>query len=279
MEILNPGNILPFYANIHSQMKYRAGCKEFNWAIPLNQGESIPFQLPCGQALPGDYTWQLLDSDGEIITSLLSSYLLYSEHEDGRAWLTYEGGNPPIQNLDCGVYSVVIRNAGIRFTAYSEQFRVTNIDQRERAYKFTFTNAKDVDGIIYQGGYTQKFWLLDCIFDTPEVVEVIENASDGDSVEVPTFQSVQVRSVLKFPYFPDYWHSIFPRFKMIDTLNMLKLETNESFALVDTGLSFATEEQDVCFKKGVLFWITSTQVMVGCETNEPMVYLDNILVV
>ena len=91
-----------------------------------------------------------------------------------------------------------------------------------------------------------------------------------------TFQSVQTRSVLRFPYFPDYWHSVFPRLRMIDNLVITKLETNQAFDLADTGLAFATEEQDVCFKKGILSWIASTQVMVGCETNMDLVYLDNV---
>ena len=276
MEILNPGNMLPFYESRFSQMKFRAGCKEFNWAIPLDQGQSFAFQIPVDVAPIGDYTWQLLDSEGELHTSLLQSYLLYSEHSDGRAWITYEGGNPPIQNLDCGVYSIVIRNDRGSAVGYSEEFRVMNIGQRENAYKLTFSNDTDVDGIIYQGGYVQKLWLLDAIFDTPEVVEATENATDGDAIEVLTFQSVQTRSVLRFPYFPDYWHSVFPRLRMIDNLVITKLETNQAFDLADTGLAFATEEQDVCFKKGILSWIASTQVMVGCETNMDLVYLDNV---
>lgn len=279
MEVLNPGNVLPFYANRYSQMKFRAGCKEFNWAIPVAQGDSLPFQLPVDAAPIGDYTWQLLDSDGELIETLLQSYLLYSAHADGRAWITYEGGNPPIANLDCGVYSVVVRNARGSAVGYSEQFRITNIGQRENAYKLTFSNDTDVDGIIYQGGYTQKLWLLGAIFDTPEVVEATENATDGDAVEVLTFQSVQTRDVLRFPYFPDFWHSVFPRLRMIDNLSIQKLQTSEVFSLADRGLSFQTEEQDVCFKKGILSWIGSDQVMVGCETNLDLVYLDNSLIV
>lgn len=275
MEIVNPGNVLPFYARKESKMRYRAGCKEFNWAIPVALGQSLPFQIPViADTPPFVFDVVVLDENEEELAIVDTSFLLYSEDEDGNAWLTYKGDNSDLNAMECGVYSFKLENERGGF-AYSEDFRIMNFGQKENAYKLTFSNDTDIDGIIYQGGYEQKLWILDAIFDTPEVVEATENATDGDAIEVLTFQSVQTRDVLRFPYFPDFWHSVFPRLKMIDNLLIQKLQTSQLFDIADSGLAFTTEEQDMCFKKGVLSWIASTQVMVGCETNKVMVYLDN----
>lgn len=275
MEILNPGNVLPFYTNILSQMKYRAGCKEFNWAIPVDKGSSLAFQIPVPKVTVGAFTWQLFTSDGVNLGSLDSSYLVYSEDENENAWITYKGFLPTLLTLDCGVYYFRLSRRGVQF-GFSEEFRVVDIGFRENAYKIVFNHNTDIDNIIYQGGYSQTVWLLDAIFDTPEVVEAVENVTDGDAVEVLTFQSVQTRDVLRFPYFPDYWQNVFPRLRMMDNVLVTKMLTAQVFTISGQGIAFSTEDQDVCFKKGVLSWIASTQVMGGCGENKTLVYLDNV---
>lgn len=277
MEILNPGHVLPFYANKKSKLRYRPGCKEFNWAIPVNQGESLNFQTPIDLAPLSSYTFYVLDEDEAEIQILESAKLLYTQDLEDNAWVSYHGDSSILAALDCGVYSISIKDSRGRAIMYSEDFRVKNIDDREKAFKLTFSNTTDIDGIIYQGGYSQKAWLLGAVFDTPEIIEPIETATDGNAVEVPTFQSVQRREVLKFPYFPDYWHGVFQRLKMIDSVFIQKLETAEFFELTDTGINIETEDQDVCFKKGVLSWISSTQVTSGCEENKGLLYLNNVL--
>jgi hypothetical protein len=275
MEILNPGHVLPFYANKKSKMRYRAGCKEFNWAIPVDQGKSLSFQLPVDAALPGDYSMELLDENEDFHSSPVSDFLLYSEDADGNAWITVTANISFLTALDCGVYSIRILNDRGGAVAYSEDFRVMQIDQSELAYKIVFRNTTDIDGILYQGGYEQTVWILNAVFDTPDIVQPTENATDGDAIERLVFQSVQRREVLRFPYFPDFWQGVFHRFRMISNIYIVKLETSEAFDIADTGIDFATEEQDYCFKKGILSWISSTQVMVGCEENKEMVYLNN----
>lgn len=267
---------MPFYENPRSKMKFRAGCKEFNWAIPVDMGESLAFQFPVRQGLATGYTWQLMDEDDNDLVSLASGSLLYTEDTDGNAWLSYHGDLAYLNELDCGVYSFRVNTPRNVTLAYSEQFRVMNIGERERAYKLTFSHDTDIDGIIYQGGYEQKVWLLDCVFDTPEIVEQTDNATDGDAVEVLTFQSIQRREVLRFPYFPDYWQGVFHRLRKMDNLTIEKLETAQSWDIAESALAFTTEEQDVCFKKGVLSFLGSTQVIGDCEENRELVYLNSV---
>ena len=275
MEILNPGNVVPFYANIKSKMRYRAGCREFNWAIPVEQGKSPGMQFPVDAAPLGTYTMALLDENEDFVASPTSDYLLYSEDTEGNAWITIMPNIAFLTSLDCGIYSLKISADRSTTVAYSEDFRITNMTNKERAYRFEFYNDTDVDGIIYQGNYKQQFWLLNAIFDTPEIVEPSEAITNGDAVEVVVFQSVQRRDVLRFPNLPDFWQGVFNRLRMIGHFSITKLETGESWDLVGREFTVSSEEQDYCFRKGMFSWIASTQVMGGCEENKVMVMLNN----
>lgn len=267
MEILNPGNILPIYANIYSKMRYRCGCEEFNWAIPVDEGQSLSFQFPV---TVGAVAWyiQVMSEDGTALYSIPVG-LLYTASSDGEhAWVTYNGTNSVMNSLPCGKYYLEINDGELRGTTYySEDFEVMNLTGRKNAYRFDFNNTTDIDGMVYQNGYTQKFWLLNAVFDTPEIVEPTNTATDGDGIEVLTFQSLQRRDVLRFPYFPDFWQGTMHRLKVHDNITITKMQTNEAWQLADRAMAFESERQDVCFSIGRLSWIGSTQVFTSCGEN------------
>ncbi len=224
---------------------------------------------------PFTYTAYLLDENEDVIEAVPSSIMLYSQDIDGNAWLTYNGGLSYLQNLDCGVYSLKITTDRGRVVCWTEDFRVMNMNGLKNAYKIYFRNTTDVDGIVYQGSYYQNIWLLNAIFDTPDIVQPTENVTDGNVVEVLTFQSVQTRDVLKFPYMPDFWQGTLHRIRMMDTVTIKKMETGEVFDIAGRGIDLTSEEQDIVFKKGILSWISATQVTGGCEENKEMVYLNS----
>jgi hypothetical protein len=266
MQILNPGNALPFYANIKSQMRYRCGCEHTQWAIPVAQGESLPFQLPVSIGLS---TWNYTvhdESDAVVLT--LAVNFQYNQTADGSlAWVTYTGNNASLNALPCGTYYIKMARPDGRVIRYSEQFQVMPMAMRKKAYKVTFTNGNDIDGVLYQGGYTQKFWLLDGVFDTPQIAEPTTTLTDGNAVEVPVFQSVQRREVLRFPYFPDFWQGTMHRLKMHESVLLTKMETGEVWQLAGNFPTVTTDEQDTCFQLGSLAWVASTQVTLGCNVN------------
>ena len=138
---------------------------------------------------------------------------------------------------------------------------------RKKAYKVTFKHSTDIDGLLYPTGYTQKFWITDAVFDTPAVVEPVTNVTDGNAVEVPVFQSVQRRDVLRFPNFPDFWQGTMQRLRTHDTISLFKMETGEVWTLGGRSLTVTTDEQDICFSLGIMSWIASTQVTSSCNEN------------
>jgi hypothetical protein len=270
MEILNPGNILPIYANIQSKMRYRCGCEEFNWAIPVDEGRSLAFQFPVPV---GSIAWyiRIMDWDGNEVYELEVG-LSYVESTDGEhAFVTYAGDNTIMNSLECGKYYLEI-GEGVRggVTYYTEDFEVMNLTGRKKAYRFDFSHSSDIDGILYQTGYTQTFWLLNAVFDKPEIVEPTSTVTDGDSIEVLAFQSVQRRDVLRFPYLPDYWQGTLHRLKGHRNVSITKMQTDETWSIGGKGIALVSDVQDVCFSVGALSWIGSTQVITSCGENYPI---------
>lgn len=265
-KVLNPGNIVPVYPNIDWQMRYQCGCKEFDWAIPVASNNVLPIQFPIVAALVNGWTFLI---HGELsVTSPSSSFISTVATADGEhAWLTFSNYGSAIPST-CDTYYIEFRNTALGSVSFfSERFRRYELNDKEKIYRLEFKNDTDVDGILYQTGYIQRAYLMGCVFDTPNVVEANENITDGDAVEVPTFQSIQRRAVLKFPYFPDFWQGVFHRLKMHSFVILTKEDTDELITINGKNIQFTTEEQDVCFTKGVLSWIESTQVMTNCSEN------------
>lgn len=284
MEAINPGIVLPIYRNTTSSRnrlakhRNKPSAGEFNWFIPVAYGESISLQFPVTPDWYSYTTWYLLDENEDILDTLDLSYLRYSEDANGNAWFSYFGNSPELNNLACGVYSFEFYNSGTGARYYSEDFRVMGLDGKKNAYRLTFYHSTEVDGILYQLGLQQQVWLLDAILDTPEIVQPTETITDGNAVEVLTFQSVQRREVLKFPYMPDFWQGTLHRVRMLDSVALRSLESGNDYDISGASIDFSSEDQDIVFKKGVLSWVSSTQVMGGCEENRELI-LTNVIAV
>jgi hypothetical protein len=211
---------------------------------------------------------------GVVANALDAALLLYSETEDGQAWISYHGDGSVFAARDCGDFYFQFFST-LGYSYYSERIRILDVNDARNMYRLDFSHDKDVDGMLYQGGYSQKCWIRDGVFDTPDVVKPTEVLTDGNAVEVMVFQSVQVRDVLRFPYLPDFWHSVLHKLEMYDNVTLTNLDTGEVFDLSDKQIRFTAEEQDVCFDRAVLSWICSTQVMDGCEVDNSMLFLNN----
>lgn len=265
MEILNPGHIIPVYTNTASQMHNRCGCKEFDWAIPIAQDEQPNIQFPI---TPGISTTWVVQAIGESNTATItSSYYDIKTTSDGLlSWFIMADWFEALPS-GCDTYYFKFTNADIRGAYYSERFRQVNFNQSEKIYKLTFSNSVDIDGILYQTGYSQKLWLEHAVFDTPEMEDITETEPDGDSVERVVFQSVQRREVLRFPYVPDFWQGVLQRLRSHDTITIEKIATSQTFMLSGQDVQFESEVQDVCFSIGQISWLSSVQVGSSCENN------------
>lgn len=282
MEIVNPGNVLPFYKNtIISRNKlakhrHKPSAGEFNWAIPVNMGESLSFQVPTTPAWFGYTTFYLLDENEDILDTISSGYLPFSQDADDNAWFTYVGNSPELNSLDCGLYSIMLENSETGEFLYSEDFRVMNLSGKKNAYSLEFYHESEVDGILYQLALQQKIWLLDAVFDTPEIVQPTESLTDGNAVEVLTFQSVQRREVLKFPYFPDFWQGTLHRIRMLSNVTITSMQSGNIYEIAGLGIDLTSEDQDIVFKKGVLSWISTTQTMNVCGDDRSLTVINQI---
>lgn len=268
-KILNPGNVVPVYPNIDWQMRYQCGCEVFNWAIPVKRGSVLQIQIPVPPDMLTGWYYNIFGEDGtnyDPMSSLTTGIEVQSTLDGTKAWLTLRNYSAVIPE-DCDTFYIRFDHADLRGEWYTELFRFFEFSEKEKIYKLTFYNSTDVDGILYQLGYIQSLWLMDAVWDVPEVVEGLENIVDGDAVDVPTFQSIQRRAVLKFPYFPDFWQGVFHRLKMHSSVTLTKEETAETIEINGKNIEFLVEDQDVCFTKGKLSWIESTQVMTNCNDN------------
>lgn len=266
MNIINPGNVLPVYANIASQLSNRAGCEFTDWAIPVAEGDSLRVQVPVAVGV-NTWTFIIYNSDNTVYSSLILNYSYFATADNENAWISYNGGNSTLNGLPCGVYYIKMTASDRSASYVTEKFRVMSIANKKRAYRLDFYHSGDMDGIVYQFGFEQRMWILDGVFDTPEIVEPVSNITDGNAVEQPVFQSVQRREVLRFPYFPDFWQGSLHMLRMYDNVVLTKIETGETWQLAGQGLQLTTDPQDEIFSRGVLSWRSSTQVTAGCGTN------------
>lgn len=266
---LNPGHVVPVYPNLDWQMHLQCGCEAFDWAMPVPFGSVMPIQFPIPVAATSGWTWTLR---GELASQApTASFLTVKQTLDGtKAWVILDGYQSAIP-ADCDTYYIQFTNSTRGITYYSERFRYIDFTNKKKIYKLEFYNSTDVDGILYQTGYRQRIWLQNCVWDTPELIDNNENLTDGNAVEVLTFQSVQRRAVLAFPYLPDFWQGALHRIRMHDSVTLTKLQTNEPIVLNGNNPELAVDDQDICFKKGRLSWIESTQVLKGCETDYVLV--------
>lgn len=282
MEIVNPGNVLPFYKNTVisrnklAKLRYKPSAGEFNWAIPVNAGESLSFQVPTTPDWYGFTTFYLLDENEDILDTISSIYLPFSQDADDNAWFTYIGNSPELNSLDCGTYSILLENSETREFLYSEDFMVMNLSGKKNAYSLEFYHENEVDGILYQLGLQQKIWLVDAIFDTPEIVQPTESLTDGNAVEVLTFQSVQRREVLKFPYFADFWQGTLHRIRMLSNVTITSMQSGNVYEIAGLGIDLTSEDQDIVFKKGVLSWISTAQTMNVCGVDRTLTIVNQI---
>lgn len=274
---LNPGHILPVYTNLQSQHCYQTGCEAFNWAIPFDATPT--FQFPVQTGANGQWTWEVHTSDGSSF--VLEDHLLkYSQNTaNTKAWLQYDGDGQVLGNVaapsDCIYWFKIRHNSGTEY--FTERFKVLNLnDGIKTNYKLQFYNSVDLGGILYQGGYVQHVLLTKAVFDTPETVENNETEVNGNAVEVLSFQSLQKRLILKFPYFPDFWQGVFQRLKTHNNVTLTRMDTDENYTLNGNNIEFGTEEQDECFRIGVLSWTDTVRVTNFCEENEPMSILNNV---
>lgn len=270
MEILNPGNILPAYANINSQMQYRCGCETFEWAIPFDAPPS--FQVPVPAGTQGQ--WDFYIHNGVDTGTPPISLLKYSETLDGsKAWIQYNGDGNVTNYVrvpsNC-TYWFRIKNRVTEQEIFFERWRHVNLGDTRKVYKLMFYNDVDIDGILYQANYSQTVLLLYGVFDTPDILENAEEETDGNTVERLVFQSVQRREVLRFPYFPDFWQGVFKRLAVHSYVSITKMGTGEVLEISGKEIGFESEAQDICFSKGALSWLASNQVGNFCETNNTM---------
>lgn len=264
-KVVNPGHIVPVYNNTEWQLHNQCGCKEFDWAIPVASGESLDIQMPINTGALSGWTWTVFSDTGGYSPNTTNITTKITA-DSSLAWLILEDYQSLIP-AGCNTYYIKLSNSVTREDFYTERFRVITYSSTKKLYKLTFSHSTDIDGILYQTGYEQKAWLEGCVWDTPNIVNNRETLTDGNAVEQPTFQGVQRRAVLKWPYLPDFWQGVLHRLEMHDSVVLTKVETGENIILNGNNPEFTTEDQDVCFRKGVLSWIESTQVITGCETN------------
>lgn len=261
--ILNPGNIITVYPVAEAQMVNQCGCEESSWVIPLNSPPTVQFPVPSFTL--NDWTWEIWE-DGAMFSAMAANRLDYiQEGVTDNAWVQFKGDGawPEVPNR-CKPQHLRFYRDGELY-AVSERFQIIQTNDPRKVYRLDFSNTKDLDGVVYQVGYSQHVLLLEAVFDTPEVNEPIETETDGNAVEYVTFQSIQRREVLRFPFYPDFWQGLFERLKMHDNVKLTKVATGEIYTLNGKDIAFESEVQDDCFSIGALSWRESNMVTTGCE--------------
>jgi len=278
MKIVNPGNALPFYLCREHQLCFRPGCREFDWAIPINQtGGFISFQIPLTAAtVPLAFSGEIYNADtNTVVGGIPAASLMYSRTFQGSNWITFFP-DYSIPGMPCGNYYIKL-NSGTGTFYYSEVFRIVDMfNDKRRIFKLSFTSTADESGgILWNGGYEQELWLMGAVLDTPEVNEVVETATDGDGFEVKVFKSVHRREVLRFPFMPDFWQGLFNGMSQLD-VSLQDYENQITIKLEDVG--FESDDQDYCFARGKLSWQSNFQTFLGCEPDLSFEVLNNVIV-
>lgn len=272
MYVLNPGHSLPFYSSVRYQSCFQSGCEMANRPIPVQTGQwpAFSIEVATGGTL-NDISVQLVSESGTVSPLAIANYFTYEETTDGlKAWLNFNGTDGFIFKLPCESHWFVV-NDFVGNEYVSERWIVQDFGTDKRSFRLSWTNSKDIDGILYQKGYTQSIWFECSVFDFPEIIENNETETDSDAVEEVVFQSVQTRAQLKIPYIPDFWQGVLQRIRKHDTIQLTKLETMETFDLAGKDLTFTSEPQDTCFSLGTFSWIHSVQIVTGCESNYSLV--------
>jgi len=190
----NTGNILPFFATVTEQMRYRENLTS-KWGLITPRTALLPFQFAFDIPI-GAYSWELIDICDETTSTVLDNSYLTEECADGPGpyFLTYDGSVITEEDFDCGYYYIKLTVNTVEYfsevmhlkelcdkdyselavTACSHPVAVVGGDGVEFTVTHTVKAAKGVtsSSVEYYRGASWNTGTTFAILDTDETVDV-----------------------------------------------------------------------------------------------------------
>jgi len=152
----------------------------------------------------------------------------------------------------------------ISFTLLEESYNIAN----EQYYLVTFTNANDIRdlGLLYQDGYTQKFYLKG-YRRAPLVVQETRQQSNAKGTPYFNSQTIAEKPIIDFAPVPDYLAAVLNALQNHSSVTLYDTMTGQGTSIA-TGrptFEFTPVEADVILKG--TFSYETNRAFVSCEEN------------
>lgn len=262
---VNGGNVLKFTTNRAFLRHNQPGQDRTPFGIRCLQSRLLPFQFFFLSGA-GSATWKLVsptDSTGASGTAMTAGDLTVTAKAGGGGWITWAATSALTTDVpECGFWEVWLTVDGV--TYYSEVLHVMP-DEQVSSYRMSFLNTTDKGNVLYQNGYTQRFYPTAVVWGRPLIDREVQPEVDGYENEVTRFSRTVARYRFEVPDIPDY---LIPFFAKCGDLSSVSYGTGVAGQVVNmANVSFESRPQGAALNIGVFTFDAEVEAYNGCQEN------------